>query len=236
MIDTGKFGYNGGKSQAEVIVIKYLKDRGIKNLDSIIITHFDNDHCGGAVDLMNAVKVDKIYLNDLKHDSKAAYNIYKTAFDKNIEQIQVQNRQTVYADKALKIVNLNNYKGKSDNDASIITLITYNNFSMLFTGDAGVNGINAVLGDIPRNITVLKAPHHGAVGGLNRELVSYLNPKYALVSTGENQFGHPSLYILELLKNSIILRTDINNSIRFVANKNDLKVFHYDIKSRKYIP
>ena len=236
MIDTGKFGYNGGKSQAEVIVIKYLKDRGIKNLDSIIITHFDNDHCGGAVDLMNAVKVDKIYLNDLKHDSKAAYNIYKTAFDKNIEQIRVQNRQTVYADKALKIVNLNNYKGKSDNDASIITLITYNNFSMLFTGDAGVNGINAVLGDIPRNITVLKAPHHGAVGGLNRELISYLNPKYALVSTGENQFGHPSLYILELLKNSIILRTDINNSIRFVVNKNGLKVFHYDIKSRKYIP
>ena len=47
MIDTGKGGYNGGKSQAELLILKYFADNGIKNLDSIIVTHFDNDHCGG---------------------------------------------------------------------------------------------------------------------------------------------------------------------------------------------
>ena len=51
MIDTGKSAYNGGKSQAEILILKYLLDRGIKNIDTIIVTHFDNDHCGGVVDL-----------------------------------------------------------------------------------------------------------------------------------------------------------------------------------------
>ncbi len=234
MIDTGKTGYNGGKSQAEVIVLKYLKDKGIKNIDSIIVTHFDNDHCGGTVDLIKSVKVNKLYVNDLKHNSNAAKNILDTAKINNVSTIAVQNSQIVYENGDLKIINLNNYTGKSDNDNSIITLLTYNNFSMLFTGDAGINGINSVLNNIPKDITVLKVPHHGAVGGISREIISYLKPKYSLVSTGENQFGHPSLYTLELLKSSEILRTDINNSIRFVVNKNGLKVLYFDIKSRKY--
>jgi beta-lactamase superfamily II metal-dependent hydrolase len=60
MIDSGNAGYNGGKSQAEFIILKYLKDRSIKKLKLLIITHFDNDHCGGAVDLLTKLKVDKI--------------------------------------------------------------------------------------------------------------------------------------------------------------------------------
>lgn len=234
MIDTGKIGFNGGKSQAEVIIIKYLMDKGIKNLDSLIITHFDNDHCGGASDIMRNVKVGKIYFNDINHDSTVAKDIYKTAKENNVEQIAVKNKQIVYENNGLKIMNLNNYEGKSDNDNSIITLLTIKDFSMLFTGDAGINGIKGVLSEIPKNITVLKAPHHGAIGGINKSIVSYLNPKYSVISTGENQFGHPSLYVLSLLENSKILRTDIYNSVRFVIKNDKMKVYYYDIKSRKY--
>ena len=235
VIDTGKAGYNGGKSQAEIIVTKYLKDNGIKKLDSIIVTHFDNDHCGGAADLMKAVKVEKIYLNDLNHESSAAKSIYKTAKENGVRQILAGNKQIVYEESGeFMLENLNNYTGKSDNDNSIITLLKYKNFTMLFTGDAGVNGIKSVINNIPNNITVLKAPHHGAVGGVDKFLVSYLNPKYTLVSTGQNQFGHPSLYTLELLKTSKILRTDVYNSIRFKVKNGKIKVLYYDIKSRKY--
>ena len=237
MIDTGKFGYNGGKSQAEIIMIKYLKDKGVKELDSIILTHFDNDHCGGAVDLINSVKVNKLYLNDVNHESNAAKMIYKAADSMDVKKILVQNKQTVYENNKLKIVNLNKYNGRSDNDNSIITLLTYKDFSMLFTGDAGLNGIYAVLEDIPKNITVLKAAHHGAMGCMDKKLAAYLNPKYTIVSTGENQFGHPSLYTLELLKNSVILRTDLNNSMLIKVDINgNVRVMYYDIRSRKYKP
>ena len=234
MIDTGKAGYNGGKSQAEIIVIKYLKDRGIKNLDSIILTHFDNDHCGGTVDLIKAVNVNKIYVNDINHNSVSAKNIFKTAEERGVKIVEAKNLQDVYNMNGLSLINLNDYHGKSDNDNSIITLLSYKNFYMLFTGDAGINGIKSVLNEIPRNITVLKVPHHGAVGGINKELAEYLNPKYSIVSTGENKFGHPSVYILEILKISIVLRTDVNNSIRIRVNNRGYKIQTYEIRTRKY--
>lgn len=234
MIDTAKAGYNGGKSQAEMLILKYLKDRGIKKIDTIIVTHFDNDHCGGAVDMMQGINVKQIYLNDLSHNSFAAKNIYKTANRRNVKIILAQNNQTVYDKSGLKLTNYVLAEGKDDNDNSILTLLTYNDFSMLFTGDAGITGIKGVITNIPRNITVLKVPHHGANGGIDKDVIKYLNPEYSIISVGENKFGHPALYTLRVLDNSTILRTDIHNAIKIVANKRGYKLLTYDMKKRKF--
>ena len=61
IIDSGKSGYKGGKSQAKFIILEYLKDKGIKNIDGLIITHFDSDHAGGAVDLIEKLNI-KIFM------------------------------------------------------------------------------------------------------------------------------------------------------------------------------
>ena len=235
MIDTAKSGYNGGKSQAEMFILKYFKDRGIKNLDSIVITHFDNDHCGGAVDLINGIKVNKIYVNATNHSSKAAQGIYKAAKNKNTEIIETENGQMVF-DEHIKLTDYisKNTAGIGDNESSIISLLSYGKFSMLFTGDAGVETLNKLQSYIPKDITVLKVGHHGASGVINKELSDYLNPKYSIISTGENKFGHPSPYTIGILKNSNILRTDINNSIKIVVNNNDYKVYQYNNLKKQY--
>lgn len=235
MIDTAKNGYKGGKSQAELIVLKYFKDNGIKNIDTIIVTHFDNDHCGGAVDLMNGVKVKNLYVNDLNHDSYAAKAIYKTAKETGVNLILAENSQTVYDKSGVSLVNYLPKTGGSDNDNSIITTLGYKDFSMLFTGDAGEEALNSVIGSLGQNYTVLKVPHHGAHGVLNKKIMRVLNPKYSLISVGENKFGHPDVYTLSLLSNSTILRTDINNAVRFVVDKHGLKVLTYDMKKRKFV-
>jgi competence protein ComEC len=56
MIDTGKAPYGSGNSQAKIIMLKYLKDRGIKNLEGVIVTHYDNDHAGGVPDIISNTK------------------------------------------------------------------------------------------------------------------------------------------------------------------------------------
>ena len=235
MIDSGKSGYNGGKSQAEIIMLKYLKDIGIKKLHSLIITHFDNDHCGGAVDIMNKLDVEKVYLNDLNHTSHSAKSIYNTAKNKNIKILLASNNQLIYNNNGLKLTNLVGSNTDDDNENSIITLLEYKKFKMLFTGDASFNGIKQVLNYIPQNITVLKVPHHGAIGGLETNLVHYLNPKYSIISVGENMFGHPAQYTLSILNKSNILRTDINNSILIKVTENSYKIYTYDSRKRKYI-
>ncbi len=234
MIDTAKSGYNGGKSQAEIIILKYLKDRGIKDIDTIIVTHFDNDHCGGAVDLMKEVNVNKIYVNDLNHNSFAAKYIYKTANDLGVKIILAQNNQIVYDKSGVKLTNFVPILAKNDNDNSIITLLVYNKFSMLFTGDAGISGIKSVLNNIPKGIDVLKVPHHGANGVINKEIMNYLNPKYSIISVGVNKFGHPAVYTVKLLRNSIVLRTDIDNAVKISVNNDEYKIFTYNTMQRKF--
>ncbi|MBR1776264.1 DNA internalization-related competence protein ComEC/Rec2 [bacterium] len=236
MVDTGKSGYNGGKSQAEIIILKYFKDKGIKNLNSLILTHFDNDHCGGAIDIINTLKPQNIYVNSLSHNSRAANEIYKSANNNNLKLIKAENNQIVQDTDGLKIVNFisNGIPGVGDNESSIITLISYKNFSMLFTGDAGIETLNNLKELIPKDITILKVGHHGAPDVINKYWAKYLNPKYSIVSTGENKFGHPSMYTLETLRNSVILRTDINNSVKIVVKKNKIKVLTYNPIKRKY--
>ena len=77
--------------------------------------------------------------------------------------------------------------------------------------------------------------HHGANGVVNREMLEYLNPRYALISTGINKFGHPTIYTVAMLRDRTILRTDINNSIRFVVNDKGYNTFVFDTKKKKYI-
>ena len=236
MIDSAKSGYNGGKSQAEIMILKYMKDKGIKSLDSLIVTHFDNDHCGGAVDLMNGLRVRRLYVNTLNHDSIAAKNIYETAKMRGVNVVLASNKQNLYDENGFLMTNYINLHPmqKGDNETSILTFLRYKDFSMLFTGDSGIETFNSLKADLPRNITVLKIGHHGAVGVVNKEMVDYIVPKYSLISVGENKFGHPSMMTLDILSGTKILRTDINNSIRFVVDDKGLRVYTYDIKRRRY--
>ena len=236
MIDTGKAGYNGGKSQAEILILKYFKDKGIKGLDSIIITHFDNDHSGGAADIIKNMNVEKIYVNSENHPSVQAQDIYKTAKENETKIIKAENQQNVYDKSGLKITNYiaDGIKGVGDNENSIITLLQSNDFSMLFTGDAGIETFNQLKSYLPKNITVLKVGHHGASGVINKNIANYINPKYSIISTGENKFGHPSIYTTETLRNSSVLRTDINNSIKIIVKNKNFEIYTYDSKSKKY--
>ena len=237
MLDTGKSGYNGGKTQAEMLILKYFRDNGIKKLDSIIVTHFDNDHSGGAVDLLNNLNVEKIYVNSASHPSNSANEIYKTAQSRNTKIIEAKNEQIVYSCDDLKITNYiyGGVAGIGDNESSIVTLLTYKDFSMLFMGDAGIQTFNMLKPNLPKNVTVLKVGHHGASGVINKNMTDFLNPEYSIVSTGENKFGHPSIYTLETLRNSKVLRTDTDNSIKIIVNKNGYRVYSYNPNKKKYI-
>lgn len=235
IIDTAKAGYNGGKSVAEILILKYLLDKGIKDIDTVIITHFDNDHCGGAVDLMNGIKVNKIYVNDLNHKSTQAKEIYNTANKQNVKLILAKNKQIVLKNNNLIIKNyMTNAKGVGDNENSIVTLLVYNKFSMLFTGDAGIDTLKDIKNNIKPPITVFKVGHHGANGVINKDLIEYFTPKISLISVGENKFGHPAIFTLETLKHTKILRTDIHNSIKLVVNPNGYNIYTYDSEKKKY--
>lgn len=233
IIDTGKAPYKSGSSQAKVIILKYLKDNGIKNIEGVIITHFDNDHSGGAVDVFENRKVKTAYINSFKNKSFTSVNIYKTLKKNKIKTIIPQNNSTIYAEKDI-IIKTFKANQKNDNENSIITLVKYKDFETLFMGDAGLKAFDEIKQDMPADIEVLKVGHHGAQNVVNDEMLEHLNTKVSIISTGINSFGHPAKGTLDTLRNTDIYRTDKNNSIKISSDGTVYKVLTYNRTKHKY--
>ena len=69
LIDTGKSPYLASTSQANKIINNYFRKQGIKNLEALIITHFDSDHAGGVIDILEHLKVKCIFLSTAEEDT-----------------------------------------------------------------------------------------------------------------------------------------------------------------------
>lgn len=235
-IDTGKAPYKSGNSQAKIIMLKYLKDRGIKNLEGLIVTHFDNDHSGGTVDFLENTKVKTLYLNSMKSSTETSKDIFSTVKEINQPVKIVRNNDVIYEEPELKITTYRSkIKGKNaSNDSSMITLLSYKDFDMLFMGDAGVKSFNKVKNFIPHNIEVLKVGHHGGPRVADANMLNHLNNKISLISTGINYFGHPNKGTLDTLRNTEILRTDLLNSIKISSDGNLYEIYSYDSHDKKY--
>lgn len=230
IIDTGKSGYRGGNSQAKIILLKYLKDRGIKNIEGLIITHFDNDHSGGAVDILENLKVKNTYINTFHNDSTTSYSIYKTLRENNLTAKLVKNNEIIYNsdDFNVKTYFANIKRKDSDNENSIVTLVSYKGFDMLFMGDGTIETFDRIKSDLPSNIEVLKVGHHGAKGVVNPEFLAHTKSKVSVISTGENKFGHPSAGTLDVLRNTDIYRTDRYNALKISTNGRIYDIYSYN--------
>jgi competence protein ComEC len=99
---------------------------------------------------------------------------------------------------------------------------------MLFMGDAGVKSFNSIRNNVPNNVEVLKVGHHGGADVVDSQMLNHLGNKVSLISTGLNYFGHPNKGTLDLLRNTVVLRTDLLNSIKISTDG-----YLYDIYSYK---
>ena len=221
IIDSGKMPYNSGKSQAKYVINKYLKDRGVKNIDGMILTHFDADHAGGAEDLISSLNIKHVYVNSLNDKSPIAQNLYA----KYPEKLRlVHNGQTIYKQDNAKVQLFEaGFSGKksSSNENSIMTLASEGEHDTLLMGDAGVEAFEKVQAKLPKKVEVLKVGHHGAKNVVNKKMLDRLNPDYAIISTGKNNYGHPNGVVLDTLKsnNVKVLRTDRNNAIKLDSTR-----------------
>ena len=236
IIDTGKASYGSKNSQAKIIMLKYIKDRGIKNIEGVIVTHFDNDHSGGTVDILSGTKTKMLYLNSINKETQTSRNIFKYIDDKHQKFSLAKNNNEIYKEPSLSIKTYRaNIKGKDEsNGNSIMTLLTYKDFDMLFMGDAGVDSFNQIKTYMPANVEVLKVGHHGGRNVVDENMLKRISPEVSVISTGINYFGHPSKGTLDILRNTEILRTDLLKSIKISTDGNLYKIYTYNSARKKY--
>ena len=108
--------------------------------------------------------------------------------------------------------------GKNDvNENSVVVMLAYRDFHMLFMGDAGFQAEHRLLEtgtDVRAD--VLKVGHHGSKFSSAPGFVAAVHPRYALVSAGRhNLFGHPAATTLATLRaaGAAVYRTDLCGAI-----------------------
>lgn len=201
--------------------IDKLKDYGIREIDTLIITHSDYDHIGSAKDLV------------LEFKTKTLVSSY---YDDSIEITELRNLViTNYIFKSDDKICINDIdfffygpvKDSSNiNDISLVFEIKLDHFEMLFTGDMEENLENDII-DIYSSIEtdVLKVPHHGSNTSLSKYFLDNVKFEEALISVGiKNRYGHPHIETLNKLKNHNIYRTDKDGDIIITILPNSYKI------------
>lgn len=104
-------------------------------------------------------------------------------------------------------------------NSSVVYALRYGKLTALFTGDIGPKVAKAVAATwkqkhFPRAVIFL-ATHHGSAQGSTPELLSAIKPKWAVLSTGSNEFGHPTVAAIKRLEGSgaSIWCTDANGTV-----------------------
>ena len=80
-------------------------------------------------------------------------------------------------------------------------------WTLLLTGDVQNEGEAALQGELEardiRDVSVLKAAHHGSKNSTPKELLERLSPRLTVISSGRNnRYGHPHAELLERLEES----------------------------------
>ena len=237
LIDTGRSGYLKGASQAKNIIIKYLRDKGIKDINSLILTHFDSDHAGGTIDILENIYVKKLYITETYENTMLSDNIKEYLDSNKINYEIAENIEEIY-NKDNFIITIIEPVGeliKSENQKSLIVHCKYKDKSLLFMADGDIKTYESIPNKYKKNISIIKSGHHGAKDTINKGMIN--NSDLFILSTSGHFYNHPHQQTIRILEenNKKYLRTDYHNAIKLVLNNSNYRIYMYSPKTRKFI-
>lgn len=194
---------DGGGSDSfdvgEKVLLPYLLDRRILKIDYVLISHFDTDHCGGILTIMEKVKVKNIIISEQAEHSENYERFKKLMIHKKIRLIEVKKGDKIkigrYSEFKILFPTSRLLSENPLNNNSIVAQFNYNNFKMLFTGDIEKLAEQQILKTEKAEIRadILKVAHHGSKTSSIPEFIKAVRPKIALIGVGKNNtFGHPN--------------------------------------------
>ena len=185
------------------IVVPFLRAAGVSRLDTLIVSHADNDHSGGALSILRAVRVGRLVsslplTHPLMADAGArdprgsaparAATIARCeagerwAWDGVVFEL-LHPARPAYEEPARK-----------SNDLSCVLRIVSAGGSVLLTGDIEAASEVELLARATEDLRadVLVVPHHGSLTSSTPAFIAAVSPRIAVIAAGyRNRFGHP---------------------------------------------
>ena len=197
-------------------------------LELVILTHPDKDHFGGLIDVFERYEVLN-YLKTKAINSSQDYQVLESIVgSKGIDTIYATDEFDIRLGKIyLDILNPKDSskaytEDKDLNNLSIVFTLRFKNFEALLTGDIEIEGINELIkeGKISE-VEYIKIPHHGSKNNITSGLLRFSSPEVAVISVGENSYGHPNQEVLDLLQKYNISKTYVTSRDKDVIVETD---------------
>ena len=225
-------GSSDEKNLAQNTLVPFLKSKGVAQIDYALVSHTDTDHISGVTELMQGdeIAVGAVLLPEaLKNcDDENYIKFIKIAQDCNIPVWHVKTGDFV-GNSQVTVQCLHpeiSYHTDSVNDISAVYRIDYGKFSMLMTGDAGMNVENELLEKgVLSPVTILKTGHHGSKSASSEAFLEKIRPQAALISCGvNNRYHHPSEEVIQRLK-KMDIQTKVTAQCGQITVKSDGKTY-----------
>ena len=205
---------DGGKTGKGGVIERYLKYKGKTQIDMMILSHSDEDHIGGLIELISGtIGVKQVCIS--KADESENLVRFKEQCRKKQIPILAMGRgdQLILGDLKLTALAPNFTTPKEiANDNSLVCMLQYKAFSALFTGDKSKDSESWIYSQL-NPISILKISHHGSRTGTSKELLLKVNPVYAMISCGrQNRYGHPHKEVTDLLTENHITYSQTNET------------------------
>ncbi|MEC4684889.1 MAG: DNA internalization-related competence protein ComEC/Rec2 [Nitrospirota bacterium] len=204
IVDTG---YTGRE------VVDFLRYKGIKGVDALVITHADKDHSGGLWKLLSSVPVKEVWDNGLLR--------YSPQLGQDIIHREIEAGDILTSGES-GFLALHPRRGyytiseADDNNYSLVLRFQDRDLKVLFTGDIEADAEESLV-ELKKYLPsdVLKVAHHGSKTSSTRAFLDSVNPAAAIISVGTgNPYGHPHRAALQRLSGFNLFRTDLGGAIR----------------------
>jgi len=199
---------DGGNLITGLRVVKYLKKKGINELDHLIFTHPHLDHIGGAFFILQMLDIKNTYDNgeDLSRIAKSEdiYRWYDDLVRKNNKYTVLKANDTILLDGVeLEILWPNKpFISSNFNTNSLVIMVEYKTFNCLLAGDStSLTEAELLKKKSHLEAEILKVGHHGANDASSDDFLKAVSPKIVVISVNENNIrGYPSQEVLARLE------------------------------------
>ena len=173
------------------VVVPVLRQLGIRQVDTAVVSHFDNDHAGGLEGLLNNMRVEQLFSSNLalanqrlqRTESQAVSSLCEAGSNWQWDEVEFRflHPREPQADATA-------------NDQSCVLQISSAEHAVLLPGDIEAAGERAlILGNANLRSDILVVPHHGSNTSSTYAFIKRVDPHYVIFSSGyRNSFGHPT--------------------------------------------
>ncbi|MBT6225326.1 MAG: ComEC/Rec2 family competence protein, partial [Candidatus Scalindua sp.] len=233
-------GTRGNYDVGKFVVAPFLWQNGIKKIDTVVISHKDDDHCNGIPSIIDRFSVGNVFVNKFFIQSGNKVELIRMFAEEKIKTGLLADGLEIkgYEPAKIRILNppdkdiLRNrgvfLEGISTNDSSSVLLIEYMGYRILLCGDIGEKGIEMLLSgngisDVDVSADIIQVPHHGGFIMNTGDLVKSVKPEFAIIN-GLAKDISPST-IEDYQRHGVRLHiTYENGAVAFTINREGIKV------------